>query len=116
MTRVYDRRDVQWCVLATDGAQRGIDHSGITWEDLPHADDDDLRAMLDRLHQWESETDPAGILAPSATTTRPSSPGPPSDPPPPAAAVFRPSPVQGGALSGAARRSVLCSRKRRPTA
>jgi hypothetical protein len=62
----YMREDVRWCVLATDGAQRGFDHLGIPWENLPAADPERLRELLDELHQWESGTDPSGAQLPRA--------------------------------------------------
>jgi hypothetical protein len=41
--------DVDWCVLATDSAQRGLDHLHIDWADLPTASAVELRALLDDL-------------------------------------------------------------------
>lgn len=66
ISRRYRRADVTWCVLATDGAQRGFDHLAVAWEDLHHASADELRAMLDTLHRWEADTDPTGTRLPRA--------------------------------------------------
>jgi hypothetical protein len=66
ITRHYPRDNVSWCVLATDGAQRGIDHLGVPWTDLPTASTEELAALLDELHRWESDADPAGALLPRA--------------------------------------------------
>jgi hypothetical protein len=66
VVRCYPRQDVLWCVLATDGAQRGIDHHGIPWSELPSATTEQLRAVLDDLHRWEADDDPAGTLLPRA--------------------------------------------------
>lgn len=62
----YSHRAVVWCVLATDGAQRGIDVHDIPWSDLPTMTTEELRAMLDELHRWEAQDDPTGALLPRA--------------------------------------------------
>lgn len=62
----YPYRAVEWCVLATDGAQRSIDFHGIQWPDLPTMTMEELRAMLDELHRWEADDDPTGALLPRA--------------------------------------------------
>ncbi|WP_145981525.1 hypothetical protein [Pseudonocardia sp. HH130629-09] len=57
---------VSWAVIATDGAQRVIDHLGLPWADVATSDDDELQALLDRLHRWETENDPNGQALPRA--------------------------------------------------
>jgi hypothetical protein len=57
---------VDFCILATDGAQRPIDHLGIDWTELADLAPDDLQAVLARLHEWEATEDPNGALLPRA--------------------------------------------------
>ena len=65
ITRQYPRDAVSWCVLATDGAQRDLDHLNVPWASLTAAASDaDLQRTLDDLHRWESESDPHGALLP----------------------------------------------------
>lgn len=64
--RRYPPRAVEWCVLATDGAQRGIDFHRIPWPDLPTMTTEELSVMLDELHRWEAHDDPTGALLPRA--------------------------------------------------
>lgn len=66
LTRRYPLSAVRWCVLATDGAQRGFDHSGVDWTELPQATTEVLAHRLDELHEWESEHDPDGARLPRA--------------------------------------------------
>jgi hypothetical protein len=66
IVRQYPRSTVSWCVLATDGAQRGFDHLGTAWSDLAAASTTDLQRDLDALHRWECEVDPDGALLPRA--------------------------------------------------
>jgi hypothetical protein len=63
--RHYPASLVEWCVLATDGAQRLYDHRGGDWSTLP-ADPSHLRHRVEQLHRWESEHDPDGRLLPRA--------------------------------------------------
>ncbi|SES06465.1 PP2C family serine/threonine-protein phosphatase [Lentzea albida] len=58
--------DVAWLVLATDGAQRVIDHLGLSWEDIALMDSAELAQLLQRLHSWEQFDDPAGKFLPRA--------------------------------------------------
>ncbi len=62
----YPHRAVEWSVVATDGAQRGIDFHRIPWPDLLTMSTEQLRAMLDELHRWEADDDPTGALLPRA--------------------------------------------------
>jgi serine/threonine protein phosphatase PrpC len=66
ITRQYPRTEVAWCILATDGAQRDLDHLGVIWSDLAAADEAGLLRTLDDLQRWEAEVDPAGALLPRA--------------------------------------------------
>ncbi|GGM72605.1 hypothetical protein GCM10012275_49000 [Longimycelium tulufanense] len=58
--------DVKWCVLATDGAQRVIDHLGIPWSRIAAMTSEELANQLEELYRWESVEDPMGILLPRA--------------------------------------------------
>lgn len=64
LLRRYPRGAVAWAVLATDGAQRGLDHHRVRWADLPGETDAQLRARLDELHRWEAADDPHGRALP----------------------------------------------------
>lgn len=55
---------VSWCVLATDGAQRLIDHLGIPWGEVAEMSSVDLGGLLARLHDWEEAADPSGVCLP----------------------------------------------------
>jgi hypothetical protein len=63
--RTYPADLVEWCVLATDGAQRLYDHIGGDWSALP-ADADSLHRCLECLHAWEADQDPDGRALPRA--------------------------------------------------
>ena len=62
----YELSSVDWCVLATDGAQRTIDHLGIPWHDVASMDEQALADLLAELHRWEAEQDPDGAELPRA--------------------------------------------------
>jgi serine/threonine protein phosphatase PrpC len=62
----YLRTDVDWCVLATDGAQRGFDHHHTDWAALHEASTVELNDLLGSLQQWEAEADPDGRQLPRA--------------------------------------------------
>lgn len=64
--RTFRVDDVAWSVLATDGAQRVIDHMGLSWEDIAHMDRAELARLLQRLHTWERFDDPTGKFLPRA--------------------------------------------------
>jgi hypothetical protein len=64
--RSYVASDIAWCILATDGAQRGLDHQGADWAALPGESNEELRARLDDLHSWENDCDPNGRHLPRA--------------------------------------------------
>ena len=64
--RTYPVRDVAWCVLATDGAQRGFDHHQVQWTTLHEETSHQLLERLDDLHDWEADHDPDGTELPRA--------------------------------------------------
>lgn len=64
--RTFDVDDVTWCVLATDGAQRLIDHLGLSWEDIAEMPSSALSVLLQRLHDWEQFEDPNAKSLPRA--------------------------------------------------
>lgn len=56
---------VEWAVLATDGAADLISHhQRPQWSEIAHYDDAALSELLDRLHRWEDDHDPYGQLLP----------------------------------------------------
>lgn len=59
----YPADQIEWCVLATDGAQRPFDHRHGDWSTLP-ADAGHLHRCLEQLHEWEEKSDPNGRLLP----------------------------------------------------
>jgi hypothetical protein len=59
----YAAEQIEWCVLATDGAQRPFDHRHGAWSALP-ADAGQLHRCLEQLHEWEENSDPDGRLLP----------------------------------------------------
>ena len=61
LSRTYPA-SIAWLVLATDGAQRGLDHH-IDWTALPSESADQLRG-LDHLHRWDHDHDPDGAQLP----------------------------------------------------
>ncbi|MFD5831335.1 protein phosphatase 2C domain-containing protein [Lentzea sp. NPDC060358] len=64
--RTFEVGDVAWAVLATDGAQRPIDHLGLSWEDVALMGSSELSSLLQRLHDWEQFEDPSAKLLPRA--------------------------------------------------
>ncbi|MFP5022520.1 hypothetical protein [Pseudonocardia phyllosphaerae] len=58
--------ELRWAVLATDGAQRPIDHLELPWADVAARDSDALGALLHDLHRWETHMDPDGRALPRA--------------------------------------------------
>lgn len=65
-TYVFHPGQVMWCVLATDGAQRPIDHLGFDWEQVATMGTNELRELLRELHRWEESDDPGAKLMPRA--------------------------------------------------
>ncbi len=66
LRRSYPSADIAWCVLATDGAQRGLDHHHTDWAVLPGESAGQLRERLDALQRWEHDHDPDGAELPRA--------------------------------------------------
>lgn len=64
ITTTFPAAAVDWCVLATDGAQVPIDHLGIPWATIAAMNDIELATQLAELDQWEREQDPTAILLP----------------------------------------------------
>ncbi|SDP60959.1 protein phosphatase 2C domain-containing protein [Lentzea jiangxiensis] len=64
--RQFDMGNVEWCVLATDGAQRVVDHLGVHWESVALMANHELVALLRRLHDWEQFEDPTAKFLPRA--------------------------------------------------
>jgi hypothetical protein len=62
----YPRTDIDWCVLATDGAQHGFDHHDIDWAALHKASAPELSDLLGSLQRWEADADPDGLQLPRA--------------------------------------------------
>ncbi|MBP2369718.1 protein phosphatase 2C domain-containing protein [Pseudonocardia parietis] len=62
----FDIADLEWAALATDGAQRTIDHLGTPWSDVAAKDGAELQVLLQHLHRWEAEQDPNGQHLPRA--------------------------------------------------
>jgi hypothetical protein len=62
--RRYPRTEVAWCVLATDGAQRGLDHLHTDWAALPSDTTEQLVNRLAALHRWEAVRDTDGSHLP----------------------------------------------------
>ncbi|MFE2750463.1 protein phosphatase 2C domain-containing protein [Actinosynnema sp. NPDC059335] len=58
--------EVEWLILATDGAQRTIDHLGIPWNEVAQMSSSELEDLLRELHRWEEVEDRAATLLPRA--------------------------------------------------
>ncbi|MBB4967820.1 hypothetical protein [Saccharothrix violaceirubra] len=65
-TRTFHVPDVDWCVLATDGFERPVEHLGIAWSDIARMNGDELSDLLHSLHRWEEHSDPDGFALPRA--------------------------------------------------
>ncbi len=66
VSRQFPCNLIEWCVLATDGAQRIVDHLEIGWERVANLPKGDLDGFLQRLHDWEETEDRNGVLLPRA--------------------------------------------------
>lgn len=65
-SRYLSPDEAPWCVLATDGAYKPMEHLGLDdWPTVAAADADDLAALLLRCQDWES-TDERGKQLPRA--------------------------------------------------
>ncbi|MGY0387101.1 hypothetical protein ACWZJV_09035 [Nocardioides sp. WG-D5] len=66
LTRHLSPDEVSWCVLATDGAYKPMEHLGLDdWPSVSAASHDDLVDLLQRCQGWE-KTDPRGQRLPRA--------------------------------------------------
>jgi hypothetical protein len=66
IVRSFEKATVEWCVLATDGAQHLIDYLAISWDLIASMGSSDLGELLGRLWRWEAEDDPSGRILPRA--------------------------------------------------
>ena len=66
IVRNFTADELRWAVLATDGAQRGIDHLHMPWQDIAARRNDELLALLQDLQRWEARQDPDGRVLPRA--------------------------------------------------
>ncbi|MFI9535437.1 protein phosphatase 2C domain-containing protein [Nocardia fusca] len=64
ITRRYPADQVNWAVLATDGAVEPLTPLCVSWEEVARLDDHGLAQLLARTHQWEADTDPEGVQLP----------------------------------------------------
>lgn len=64
IVQTFASADMDWCVLATDGAQRPIDHLGMQWSDIAQMTTRELSDLLIDLHRWEEHHDPSGTALP----------------------------------------------------
>lgn len=64
--RDFPNEEVEWLILTTDGAQRVIDHLGISWDGVARMSATELKELLTQLHQWEGTEDRAATLLPRA--------------------------------------------------
>ncbi|GAA2571895.1 hypothetical protein [Pseudonocardia hydrocarbonoxydans] len=65
LTVTLTAADIEWAVLATDGAADVISHhEKPAWSEIAHYDDDALSDLLHSLHRWEADHDPHGQLLP----------------------------------------------------
>lgn len=66
LTRHLAPDEAPWCVLATDGAFKPMEHLGLDdWPSVAAATSDGLAALLQRCQEWEAG-DPRGQLLPRA--------------------------------------------------
>ncbi|TQM80449.1 protein phosphatase 2C-like protein [Saccharothrix saharensis] len=64
VVQTFALADLDWCVLATDGVQRPIDHLGMHWPDIAGMTAPELSHLLADLHHWEENQDPDGAALP----------------------------------------------------
>jgi hypothetical protein len=62
------RSEISWAVLATDGGANFIDFSSNCpdWSLIAQFDSDQLAGILASIHEWESSSDPDGVILPRA--------------------------------------------------
>ncbi|WP_225920570.1 hypothetical protein [Pseudonocardia oceani] len=67
LTAAVAADQIDWAVLATDGAADLIDHHGSPeWSAVAQRDSDGLMGLLCQIHEWEGVVDPEGRLLPRA--------------------------------------------------
>jgi hypothetical protein len=61
-----ERAEMEWAVVASDGAADPITHTGRDWQEIARSDEERLDALLADLHRWEAEDDADGRVLPRA--------------------------------------------------
>ncbi|MFE2998400.1 hypothetical protein ACFXG4_25770 [Nocardia sp. NPDC059246] len=64
LTAHYPIEEVEWAVLATDGASTPLEPLHVSWPQIARMNSDDLDRLLDRCQRWEADHDPHGQLQP----------------------------------------------------
>ncbi|MFE1595100.1 hypothetical protein [Nocardia sp. NPDC058705] len=62
----FPRGELSWIVVDTDGVVDLMPMLGLNWSEVAQMSTPQLRALLDRIHTWEAETDPDGQALPRA--------------------------------------------------
>ncbi|WP_069164033.1 PP2C family serine/threonine-protein phosphatase [Nocardia altamirensis] len=60
----YRLQEIDWIVLATDGASNPLRPLSISWAEVAQMDTPGLTRLLARCQEWEAEVDPCGQLQP----------------------------------------------------
>ncbi|WP_378733675.1 hypothetical protein [Nocardia brasiliensis] len=60
----YRLDEIDWVVLATDGASNPLRHLNVSWAEVAPMDAHSLARLLTRCQRWEEEVDPCGRLQP----------------------------------------------------
>jgi hypothetical protein len=67
MASTFAVHEIPWCVLATDGVYRPVEHLGIDdWLRIAGLDHVAMGLLLEELDRWEAEEDPDGRALPRA--------------------------------------------------
>lgn len=64
LTASFAQTDVNWIILATDGAADILAALGIPWHEISEMDSTALDDLMHRCHRWEIEADPDGAKLP----------------------------------------------------
>ena len=56
--------DLPWLTMLTDGVDKPLRHLGISIDDVVRRDHDELQDLLQELHEWEENKDPAAFEMP----------------------------------------------------
>lgn len=64
ITRRYPADQVNWAILATDGAVDPLTPLRVSWDEVARLDDHGLAQLLGCTHQWEADIDPNGMQQP----------------------------------------------------